>query len=87
MMGLKLLWFTFALCSFQRPFVAASTTADSPYVTVIHEGSPVGTVTELNGIKNYVSYPPDKKTDNAILYLPDAFGLALLENKLLVFKS
>jgi hypothetical protein len=83
-MALKLLWCIFALASVQGPFVAASTTADPPYVTVIHEGSPVGNITELNGVKNYISYPPNKKNDNAILYLPDAFGLALVENKLCV---
>jgi hypothetical protein len=86
-MALKLLWFTFALSSVQGLFVAASTTADPPYVTVTHEGSPVGTIKELNGIRNYISYPPDKKTDNAILYLPDAYGLDLLQNQLLVFAS
>jgi dienelactone hydrolase len=32
----------------------------------------------------YVAYPPDKKTDNAILYLSDVFGLPLVQNKLWV---
>jgi hypothetical protein len=34
-------------------------------------------------VKSYVSYPTDKSTKNAILFLPDAFGLEFVNNKLL----
>ena len=35
-------------------------------------------------VKTYLSYPPDKSTDVAILYLPDAFGHELVNNRLYV---
>ena len=35
-------------------------------------------------VRTYVSRPPTNNTENAILYLPDAFGLDLVENRLLV---
>jgi hypothetical protein len=30
----------------------------------------------------YIAYPANKKTDNAILYLTDIFGVQLVQNKL-----
>jgi hypothetical protein len=30
----------------------------------------------------YIASPADKKTDNAILYLTDVFGVQLVQNKL-----
>jgi len=50
---------------------------------VKHEGDPVGEHRDIAGTKSYLSYPPDKKTDHAILYLCDAFGLELVNNLLL----
>jgi len=50
---------------------------------VKHEGDPVGEIKEIGGVKSYVSYPSDKSTKNAILFLPDAFGLEFVNNKLL----
>lgn len=32
--------------------------------------------------KYYLSYPKDKKTEYAILYLCDAFGIELVNNRL-----
>ncbi|KAF2664928.1 dienelactone hydrolase family protein [Microthyrium microscopicum] len=52
-------------------------------VHVEHEGKPVGQMNEVNGIQTYISYPADKKTDYGILYLPDAFGFPLVQNRLL----
>ncbi|TLD29690.1 Elongation factor [Venturia nashicola] len=49
---------------------------------VKHEGEPVGLIKEIGGIKSYVA-TPEKDTKNAILYIPDAFGLELINNKLL----
>jgi len=50
---------------------------------VKHDGDPVGEIKEVGGIKSYVSYTSDKNTSNAILFLPDAFGLEFVNNKLL----
>lgn len=50
---------------------------------VKHEGDPVGEIKEIGGIRSYVSYPPEKNTKNAIIYIPDAFGLELSNNQLL----
>jgi dienelactone hydrolase len=38
---------------------------------------------ERSTVKSYVSYPKDKSTKNTILFLPDAFGLEFVNNKLL----
>jgi len=62
----------------------ASNAATACCVTgVKHEGEAVGDIQEVGGFKSYVTYPPNKSTKYAILYLPDAFGLELNNNKLL----
>jgi dienelactone hydrolase len=50
---------------------------------MVHEGEPVGEIKDVGGIKSYVSHTKDKKSDNAILFIPDAFGLESINNKLL----
>jgi len=52
-------------------------------VDVAHEGTPTGKMTNANGVDMYIAYPANKKTDNAILYLTDIFGVQLVQNKLL----
>ena len=42
----------------------------------------LGTYEEINGIKTYVATPKtDYPKDKAVLYLPDVFGLELLNNR------
>ena len=36
----------------------------------------------MAAVNTYLAYPPDKKTEHAILYLTDVFGLPLVNNKL-----
>jgi len=43
----------------------------------------VGEIKNVGEIKSYVTYPPDKSTKYGILFIPDAFGLELNNNKLL----
>ncbi|KAM0751405.1 hypothetical protein T439DRAFT_325541 [Meredithblackwellia eburnea MCA 4105] len=51
---------------------------------VIHEGSPKGSVNEINGTKTYVSLPTGEyDKSKALLFLTDAFGIELINNKLL----
>ncbi|OQD74629.1 hypothetical protein PENDEC_c010G06442 [Penicillium decumbens] len=40
-----------------------------------HEGNPVGEVKNIDGIDSYITYPKDKSTEKAILFLPDVFGI------------
>ncbi|PYI13691.1 dienelactone hydrolase family protein [Aspergillus japonicus CBS 114.51] len=49
----------------------------------LHEGETQGELTKFGDIPVYVSYPPDKSTHNAILFLSDIFGLALVNSKLI----
>ena len=42
---------------------------------------PVGSIAPLHGVSTYITGAPDAKS--TILYLPDAFGLKLVNNKLL----
>jgi hypothetical protein len=53
-------------------------------VNVAHEGKPVGEMKKVDGVDLYITYPPGKKTENAILFMTDVFGLGLVQNKLLV---
>ncbi|TID27719.1 dienelactone hydrolase family protein [Venturia nashicola] len=50
---------------------------------VLHDGNSTGEYRDFGGINTYLSYPPSKKTDVAILYLTDIFGLPLVNNRLL----
>jgi len=52
-------------------------------VDVAHTGTPTGQMKKANGVDMYIAYPANKKTENAILYLPDIFGVQLVQNKLL----
>lgn len=80
MMSTKLLWALTALASVVEVSAQSCPAAN---VQVAHSGTPVGETKNVNGIQTYISYPPDKKTDHAILYMLDAFGLPLAENRLL----
>lgn len=53
----------------------------------IHHGVPKGTIQELHSTKTYVTLPPnDTKPKNTIIFYCDAFGLNLVNNKLLADK-
>ncbi|CAN8100510.1 unnamed protein product [Discula destructiva] len=50
----------------------------------IHTGTPRGTIKDLHGAKTYVTLPPSgAKPKSTIIYFCDAFGLNLVNNKLL----
>jgi len=50
---------------------------------VAHTGTPTGEMKTVNGVTMYIARPANKKTDNAILYLTDVFGVQLVQNRLL----
>ncbi|THV04733.1 alpha/beta-hydrolase [Dendrothele bispora CBS 962.96] len=51
---------------------------------VRHEGTPSGEFKKINGVDCYVATPEgDYAKDKALLYLPDAFGMQLVNNQLL----
>jgi len=51
---------------------------------VTHEGIPEGTLTKIGGVDVYVATPTiDYPKDKVVLFLTDAFGLPLVNNKLL----
>ncbi|RAK95325.1 dienelactone hydrolase family protein [Aspergillus ibericus CBS 121593] len=49
----------------------------------LHSGTPKGEETDIDGILTYVSYPADKSTHNAILFLSDIFGPKLVNSRLI----
>lgn len=50
----------------------------------VHHGTPKGTIKELYGAKTYVTLPSDNaEPKNTIIFYCDAFGLNLVNNKLL----
>jgi len=52
---------------------------------VTHEGTPQGKIVDIGGVRSYVATPAgDYATDKVILFLTDAFGPDLINNKLLV---
>ncbi|KAK7050315.1 dienelactone hydrolase endo-1,3,1,4-beta-D-glucanase [Favolaschia claudopus] len=52
---------------------------------VTHDGTPEGKTETIGGIRCYVATPTvDYPKDKVVLYLTDAFGLELVNNKLLV---
>lgn len=49
----------------------------------IHNGTPRGTIQDLHGARTYVTLPPnDTQPKNTIIFFCDAFGLNLVNNKL-----
>ncbi|KAJ6126688.1 Dienelactone hydrolase family protein [Penicillium sp. IBT 18751x] len=40
-----------------------------------HEGNPAGEVKNVDGVNTYITYPKDKSTDKAVLFLTDIFGI------------
>ncbi|BDD55628.1 hypothetical protein MPDQ_000906 [Monascus purpureus] len=40
-----------------------------------HEGTPVGEIKTVGGVNTYVTLPKGQKTEKAILFLPDVFGI------------
>lgn len=49
---------------------------------ITRDVAPAGKMEDLAGVQAYVAQSADKKTDTAILYLSDIFGLPLVNNKL-----
>jgi len=62
---------------------------DEPYLTsslfflgVRHEGTPSGEFKKINGVDCYVATPEgDYAKDKVLLFLPDAFGMQLVNNQ------
>jgi len=51
---------------------------------VTHEGTPIGKIEKIGGVDTYVVKPEGEYAkDKAILYLPDVFGLPIINAKLL----
>ncbi|KAI2847922.1 hypothetical protein CBS147343_7684 [Aspergillus niger] len=49
----------------------------------LHSGTPKGELKKIDDILTYVSYPPNKSTQNAILFLSDIFGPKLVNSQLI----
>lgn len=50
----------------------------------VHHGTPTGKITDLHGAKTYIALPPNvTEPKNTIIFYCDAFGLNLVNNKLL----
>ncbi|KAH7129252.1 dienelactone hydrolase [Dactylonectria macrodidyma] len=70
-----------ALCSL---FSATDALKRVPRDIIAHTGNPVGRVEVHDGVTMYISPAARaQKSNKAVLYLTDAFGLPLLQNKLL----
>ncbi|OOF96879.1 hypothetical protein ASPCADRAFT_206998 [Aspergillus carbonarius ITEM 5010] len=52
-------------------------------VGFLHEGQANGEIQEIASISSYVSYPPDRSTNNAILFLTDAMGHRFINAQLI----
>jgi len=76
---MKQLIYSLAFCA----AVIVPSNAQQQPVYLKHEGTPTGEVKNIGGINVYHAYPPNKSTDNAILFLTDIFGLQLPQNRLL----
>lgn len=48
-----------------------------------HTGEPRGTETTLHGLRTYVSRPPSGEPRGVVVYVPDMFGWAFVNNRLL----
>ncbi|EJU05682.1 alpha/beta-hydrolase [Dacryopinax primogenitus] len=62
----------------------AKPSGDHCFQAVKHEGTPTGVTEEIGGIKCYVGYPPDKKTDKIVMFFCDVYGPWYLNNQLLI---
>ncbi|KAH9931800.1 alpha/beta-hydrolase [Fomitopsis serialis] len=52
---------------------------------VRHEGVPEGKIEQIGGVESYVATPTGEYAkEKVVLFLPDVFGLALINNRLLV---
>ena len=50
----------------------------------IHSGKPRGEIIKINGLETYVAKPTaDRPAKGVIVIIPDAFGLAFINNQLL----
>jgi hypothetical protein len=50
----------------------------------IHAGTPAGSETTLAGLPTYVSQPPEgRQVKGVVLFIPDMFGWAFVNNRLL----
>ncbi|EOD50189.1 putative dienelactone hydrolase family protein [Neofusicoccum parvum UCRNP2] len=52
-------------------------------VGIKHEGTPVGKIEKIAGYNTYVSYPPDKSTENTVFIVSDIFGYQLINAQLI----
>ncbi|KAF9264326.1 alpha/beta-hydrolase [Marasmius fiardii PR-910] len=58
---------------------------DNCFKGVTHEGTPNGKWEKIGGIDCFVAVPKDNKNpDRVLLFLPDAFGIQLINNQLLI---
>ncbi|KAK1223383.1 hypothetical protein PQX77_013746 [Marasmius sp. AFHP31] len=63
----------------------AETLCDNCFKGVTHEGTPTGKWEKIGGIDCYTAEPENNQhTNTVVLYLPDAFGLQLPNNQLLI---
>ncbi|OKL56573.1 hypothetical protein UA08_08066 [Talaromyces atroroseus] len=53
------------------------------YQGVKHEGQPVGGILNVGDFEIYTSYPANKSTDYAVLFLTDIFGHKFINNQLI----
>ena len=50
----------------------------------VHDGTPLGQVTEIHGRQTYVSKPKDGKSPKGVIIIvPDAFGWEFVNNRIL----
>ncbi|THH08253.1 hypothetical protein EW145_g2824 [Phellinidium pouzarii] len=62
--------------------------AHCDYEGVTHEGESTGKIETINGVRTYVAIPPadcDYPKEKALLFLPDVYGLELLNARLLTY--
>ena len=56
-------------------------------VGTLHTGTPEGHIETIHGLPTYIADPPaGQKSKGLIVFLPDAFGLELVNNRLLADK-
>ncbi|KZS99432.1 uncharacterized protein LAESUDRAFT_816942, partial [Laetiporus sulphureus 93-53] len=57
---------------------------DDCFKGVRHEGEPTGKIEQIGGVECYVATPEGNYSkDKVLLFLMDAFGVSLVNNKLL----
>ncbi|KAL0566712.1 hypothetical protein V5O48_015291 [Marasmius crinis-equi] len=65
--------------------MSGSQLCDNCFKGVTHEGTPTGKWENIGGVDCYVALPGDASNSKlAVLFLPDAFGIQLINNQLLI---